>query len=249
MRIFLFLRKKIWGLGVEKKDGKKMKKSINDVPFRKLPLEARIEVVKKYVLENKGGVLLSSLCDFFKCRYYDMRNVIDEAGFCLLPKSYHNVNRVLEVYRSGERDVDVIAKEVCFSRETVYNYMRKLSILKKKGDIIREKVSKAYEEGYRTCAEIGNVIGVSKYNVGYHKNKLGLPTEKKGRPIVSKRKTTKKERNDLVLSGDCSVAEIAEEEGVTRSAICAYINRNDLMKGYIKARVNKGFRVWGSRNI
>jgi len=225
-----------------------MGRSISNVPFGKLSLAARVEAVEEYVLDNKEILFFNGLCGFFKCGPKMMYEVVEKAGFCLLPKSYHSANKVLKIYRSGERDVGAIAEELGFSRKAVYHHIQKLSEdlfieVERKGDIKRKKVDEAYRSGCRTCVEIGERMGMKRGDVWYHKNKLGLPQEKKGRPIGSKGKTVNKERNNLILSGDYGVVEIAEMENVSRQAVCQYIIYCGLRERYREARIGKGFKV------
>lgn len=217
-----------------------------DMYFRKLSLSERVKVVKEYVLSN-DVVLMKDLYGHFGCQYYEMGDVIDRAGFCLLPRSWHTGNRVLKSYRSEEGCVKMIAEKLGVSKAVVYDYIRKLSgesFIEREVDIKSRKVNEAYKSGLRTCAEIGKVVGMTTESVWYYKKKLGLPSEKVGRPIDSKWKVVNKERNDLILSGDYSVVEIARREKVSRQAICDYIIRKGLKGDYVSARERKGFKVW-----
>jgi len=236
----LFFFGKTFGVGI-----RIMEKSVENVPFRDLSLEERVKVVKEYVL-SREKVLMQDLYNYFGCSHETMGEVVCEAGFCLLPRSWHSANKVLRAYRDVGRDYEKLCEKTGLGYRSVFRYLEELGILDKEKKNKEDKVLRAYKEGYRTCSEIAEVAGISPKKVFYCKKKLGLPSEKKGRPMGSKGKSVNRRRNGLVLSGEHSIIEIAKIEGVTKQEISEYIIRHDLREDYRRARIEGGHKVYGS---
>ena len=183
---------KDWVIGVKMEDEKD--NGFRGKGSKRMSMDRRAVAAREYILSGRE-VSVDELCGHFGCSYSTMCNVLEEEGICLLPKSYHNENRVLWAYR----------------------------------------------DGYRMTQEVGKVAGLSSKYAWALMKKLGLERVGVGRPAGT---GGIKKRDNLVLSGDDSVIGVSEKEGVSRSAICGYINRRGLREKYREARLGKGFRVW-----
>ncbi|OGJ15546.1 hypothetical protein A3K73_05145 [Candidatus Pacearchaeota archaeon RBG_13_36_9] len=203
---------------------------------RNYDLEDRI---KNYILNNKE-VPQQLLIKHLKSNYSAVKKSLEDAGICLLPKSWHTKNKVLKAYNLG-LSYEEIGEKLGMGKVYVNQILNRLGKHCRTRTGLElyseEKVLESYNRGNHTFRELADDLNISKHMVKKLKIKYGLPLFGMGR-----RKGRKKIclLRDRLLKLGYSQTMVAEIEGVTRFAIYEYLNRNPKIREvWEKARKNR----------
>jgi predicted transcriptional regulator len=186
-----------------------------------LLLESR---VKDYLLCH-SEVSKTSLINDLGSSHEKVDACLDSAGVCLMPKRWHNENKVLREYNHGS-GIEDIHEKLGMSTRYVSSVLSRFGkhprLLSRQ--LLEKKFLESYCRGNHTGFQLAVDLNISNSMANHLKNKFGLPPQARG-----PQRKNYPVRDDLIKKGE-SLTHISKIEGVTRAAIYIYLKRRPELK-------------------
>jgi hypothetical protein len=177
-------------------------------------------MIKDYLFSH-NEVRMGDLVEYTGYSYSIVKDCLDKAGICLMPKRWHTENKILQEFNHGF-GIEEIGKNLSLDSQYVFSILADLGKIPRYH--LERKFLAAYEQGHHTCRALGSYLGISESKAYSLKKKFGLPPEKTG-----PRSGSYTIRNSLLRQG-LFQSEVGRAEGLSRVTICEYLNRNPRLR-------------------